>query len=320
VGADGSLSENVYDALGRIKESRRFDLLLSNTTPRTEDALSARRAGRAVGDGKTRGEKYGYDRAGRVLTTTDAAAFTETNEYNALGDKTGFADKNGAKWRYVYDRQGRLFDQFSPPVAVQLSNETTPTNRSLQTRLYYDAFGSLVERIEAAQTVDQRITEYAFDRLGRQIVMAQPGWYDPATGRVEAISAAGRFQLSLATTYDALGNKVRTKLRTGINSYQYEYKTYDNLGRVVYDVDALSNVTGFAYNVRREARSHAIARAWDAPPGVDAVDRGALASALGTTRSRTMTMYMTTWDARPQTIQPTVASFFFSGSFGGSSL
>ena len=35
----------MYDALGRIKESRLFDLLLSNTTPRTEDELSARRAG-----------------------------------------------------------------------------------------------------------------------------------------------------------------------------------------------------------------------------------------------------------------------------------
>jgi YD repeat-containing protein len=139
VGADGSLSEKVYDALGRIKESRQFDLLLSNTTPRTEDALSARRAGRAVGDSITRGEKYSYDLAGRLLTTTDAAAFTETNEYNALGDKISFIDKNGAKCRYDYDRQGRLFDQFSPPVVVQLSNETAPTNRSLQTRLYHDA-------------------------------------------------------------------------------------------------------------------------------------------------------------------------------------
>jgi len=36
-----------------------------------------------VGDGITRGEKYSHDRAGRLLTTTDAAAFTETNEYNA---------------------------------------------------------------------------------------------------------------------------------------------------------------------------------------------------------------------------------------------
>ena len=119
----------------------------------------------------------------------------------------------------------------------------------------YDAFGSLVKRIEAAQTVDQRITEYAYDRLGRQIVMVQPGWYDPATGRVEAGSAAGRFQRSLATTYDALGNQVRTKLRTGITSYQDEHKTYDNLGRVVYDVDALSNVTAFAYNAFGEQAS-----------------------------------------------------------------
>ena len=319
VGADGSLSEKVYDALGRIKESRQFDLLLSNTTPRTEDALSARRAGRAVGDGITRGEKYSYDRAGRLLTTTDAAAFTETNEYNALGDKTSFIDKNGAKWRYVYDRQGRLFDQYSPPVVVQLSNETAPTNRSLQTRLYHDAFGSLVKRIEAAQTVDQRITEYAYDRLGRQIAMVQPGWYDPATGRVEARSAAGRFQRSLATTYDALGNQVRTKLRTGINSYQYEHKTYDNLGRVVYDVDALSNVTAFAYNAFGEQAS--VTRysksVGTPPPGVDTPwTASALASALGNDPlARTMTMRYDNLGRKTQTIQPTVASYFFSGSF-----
>src|SRR4030095_5151899 len=133
-----------------------------------------RRAGRAVGDGITRGEKYSYDRAGRLLTTTAAAAFTETNEYNALGDKTSFIDKNGAKWRYDYDRQGRLFDQYSPPVGVQVSNETPRPTRSRQTRLYHDAVVNLFKRIEAAQTVDQRITEYAYDRLGRQIVMAQP--------------------------------------------------------------------------------------------------------------------------------------------------
>jgi YD repeat-containing protein len=85
--------------------------------------------------------------------------------------------------------------------------------------------------------------------------MVQPGWYDPATGRVEARAAAGRFQRGLAATYDALGNKVRTKLRTGINSYQYEDKTYDNLGRVVHDVDALSNVSAFAYNAFGEQAS-----------------------------------------------------------------
>ena len=48
------------------------------------------------------------------MTTTDAAAFTETNEYNALGDKTSFVDKNGATWRYGYDRQARLITLSSP--------------------------------------------------------------------------------------------------------------------------------------------------------------------------------------------------------------
>src|SRR5262249_20200666 len=143
---------------------------------------------------------------------------------------------------------GRLFDQFSPPVAVQLSNETAPTSRSLQTRLYLDAFGSLVKRLEAAQTVDQRVTEYAYDRVGRQILVVQPGWDGPKPGSGAASAVAGRFQRSLTTVYDTLGNRVRTKLRTAINIYQYEYKAYDNLGRVVYDVDALTNVTGFAYN------------------------------------------------------------------------
>jgi YD repeat-containing protein len=319
VGADGSLSERVYDALGRIKESRQLDLLLSNTTPRTEDALSARRAGRAVGDGKTRGEKYGYDRAGRLLTTTDAVAFTDTNEYNALGDKTAFIDKSGAKWRYSYDRQGRLFDQFSPPVAVQLSNDATPTNRSLQRRLYLDAFGSLVKQIEAAQTADQRITEYAYDRMGRQIVMIQPGWYDPAAGRVEATPAAGRFQRSLATTYDALGNKVLTKLRTGISSHQHEYKSYDNLGRVAYDVDALSNVTAFVYNVFGEQSSVTrYGKGVGTPPhGVDTPwTAGALASTLGSDPlSRTMAMHYDNLGRKVQAIQPAAASYFFSGSF-----
>ncbi|WP_187426872.1 putative Ig domain-containing protein [Nitrosomonas communis] len=320
VGADGSVSEKVYDALNRIKESRQFDLLLNNTIPHTEDALSAWRAGRTIGDGITRGEKYDYDRADRLLITTDAAAFTETNEYNALGDKTSFTDKNGAKWRYVYDRQGRLFDQFSPPVAVQLSSETAPTNRSLQTRLYHDAFGNLFRRLEAVQTVDQRITEYAYDRLGRQIGMIQPGWYDSATGRVEAISAEGRFQRSLATTYDALGNQVRTQLRTGLNSSQYEYKTYDNLGRVVYDIDALNNVTMFAYNVFSEQTT--VTRynknVGTPPAGVDTPwSANALASALDNDPlARTMTMRYDNLGRKTQAIQPTVASYFFSGSSG----
>ena len=202
-----------------------------------------------------------------------------------------------------------------------MSNETAPSNRSLQTRLVYDAFGNLVERIEAAQTVDRRVTEYAYDRVGRQIAVVQPGWYDPATGRVEASSAAGRFQRSLATSYDALGNQIRTKLRTDINGFQYEYKAYDNVGRVLYDVDALSNVTAFAYNAFGEQSSvtRYSTSVGTPPSGADTPwTANTLASALGIDPlARTMTMRYDNLGRKTQTIQPTVSSHFFSGSSAG---
>src|SRR5262249_56347119 len=128
-------------------------------------------------------------------------------------------------------------------------------------------------------------------------------WYDPATGRVEASAAAGRFQRSLATTYDELGNQVRTKLRTGVNSYQYEYKTYDNLGRVEYDVDALSNVTALAYNAFGEQKTVTrYSKSVGTPPaGVDKPwNASALASALGND-SIARTITMPHHNLRPQT-------------------
>ena len=320
INPDLSFRESVYDALNQVTQTRQFDFTLPSNVLRTEAEMVALRGNRVVGDGGTRGQVHTYDAAGRLASTVDALNKSERYEYNTFGDRTLWVDKNGDGWTCEYDRRGQKTKETAPPVVVQLSNETAPTNRSLQTRLYYDAFGSLVKRIEAAQTVDQRITEYAYDRLGRQIAMVQPGWYDPATGRVEAHSAAGRFQRSLATTYDALGNQVRTKLRTGINSYQYEHKTYDNLGRVVYDVDALSNVTAFAYNAFGEQAS--VTRysksVGTPPPGVDTPwTASALASALGNDPlARTMTMRYDNLGRKTQTIQPTVASYFFSGSFG----
>src|SRR5262249_8846109 len=98
------------------------------------------------------------------------------------------------------------------------------------------------------------------------------------------------------------------------------HKTYDNLGRVVYDVDALSHVTAFAYNAFGEQA--AVTRYGTSvgmpPSGVDTPwTASALASALGNDPlARTMTMHYDTLGRKTQTLQPTVASYFFSGSSG----
>ena len=87
----------------------------------------------------------------------------------------------------------------------------------------------------------------------------------------------------------------------------------------MYDVDALSNVTAFAYNAFGEQTSVTrYGKSVGTPPqGVDTPwTASALASALGSDPlSRTMTMRYDNLGRKTQTIQPTAASYFFSGSF-----
>jgi YD repeat-containing protein len=204
-----------------------------------------------VGDSITRGEKYSYDRVGRLLTTTDAAAFTETNEYNALGDKTSFIDKNGHGWTYEYDRKGQKIKETSPSMQFKLSGEASGTpapGRSLENRFAYDAFGNLIQKIEAANFAnDARTTDFLYDTVGRLTSTRYHGYYDAATGRVERDPGANRFRQEVTTTYDTLGNAVRTSIRSGMNAFEHTYRTYDRQGQLVHEVNPLNNVTRHTY-------------------------------------------------------------------------
>jgi YD repeat-containing protein len=250
VAPDNTLSETVYDTAGRVREQRHFDLTVSASTPLTEAALVGRRANRQVGDGVTRGQKFTYDAAGELLTTTDALGNVQTNTYDKLGNLASSTDGRGAKWTYGYDLLGRLVDTFSPQVAVQLSNQNAAANLSLDTHITYDTFGNVATRTLAYGTVDAQQTGYVYDTLGRLIQTNLPGYYDPVLGKVTAAQIAGdnSFVRTVQTRYDALGNAVRTQVRTGANTYQYEYSTYDTLGRLSFVVNALNYVTGYSYD------------------------------------------------------------------------
>ena len=50
---------------------------------------------------------------------------------------------------------------------------------------------------------------------------------DAATGKLEREPGVNRFRQDATTTYDTLGNAVRTSIRTGVNAYQHTYRTYD---------------------------------------------------------------------------------------------
>ncbi|TXH72383.1 MAG: hypothetical protein E6Q88_06340 [Lysobacteraceae bacterium] len=257
IAADGGLSETIYDALGRAQEQRQYALILDKTTTWTEAALSAQRGGRILGDGETRGVHHGYDALSRIVSTTDAMGYSESWTYDALGDKTAYTNKNGHTWTYQYDRQGRLTLQTAPAVLLQWNAGATPTLQAMRTALEYDAFGNLTRRTEAHQTPAARATLFEYDRLGRQILSIEPGWYDPATGTVVAEQAPGRFQRATKVSYDLFGNAVRSQTRHGAgeNDYLASYRAYDALGRLSHEVDALGSVTAHTYTAFGEQRT-----------------------------------------------------------------
>lgn len=272
VAPDGALTEHAHDATGRPVLLHRYALCLSPSTPRTLAALTLRRGARRVGDGVTRGEERIHDRAGRLVGLRCADGRLESHAYDALGRRCGFIDKAGAEWRYEHDVLGRLVRQWSPQVEVQGSEQDAARLQALCTHDELDVFGNLLARHEAAGSADQRSTRYTYDTLNRLVLQTEPGWYDPASGRVEAVDddAHTRWQRTLGSRHDVFGQCVRRRRSSGPGATVDEHQTFDALGRPVQSVDALGHVLtrghdahGDVVTVTRHGRAVA------APPAAD---------------------------------------------------
>jgi YD repeat-containing protein len=87
-----------------------------------------------------------------------------------FGDRTRSIDKNGYSWTYEYDRKGQKIKETLPPMQFKLNGEAPGTpapNRVLENRFAYDAFGNLIQKIEAANFAnDARTTDFLYDTVG----------------------------------------------------------------------------------------------------------------------------------------------------------
>ena len=129
-------------------------------------------------------------------------------------------------------------------------------NRVLETRFAYDAFGNLIQKIEAANFPnDARTTDFLYDTVGRPTSTHYHRLlrccHRQSRKRSRRRTA---FRREATTIYDTLGNAVRTSIRTGVNAFQHTYRTYDRQGQVVHEVNALNNVTRYTLQLVRRAR------------------------------------------------------------------
>ena len=238
IDATGAMSEQRYDGAGRVVAT----IVYGNRPPAASTAdtaaLSAWVQTQATTDARISINTYNL--AGQVIARTDALGQVERYAYDVFGNITQQTDRNGAVWTYEYDQAGRRTAEISPQVAVTVANtsasnasNTSTITRSIVTRFQYDGLRNITARIEDADGPTSRTTRYEYDNRGHQIRTYLP---DATTG------AAGTD--TVETIYDALGLAVASKDALG----NTKYKIYDNLGRVLYDVDAEMQVTAHQYN------------------------------------------------------------------------
>ncbi|AMO24179.1 hypothetical protein UC35_16715 [Ramlibacter tataouinensis] len=219
----------------------------------------------SYGGGVDRSSSFEYDAAGRMTDSTDALAGTEHYEYDGVGNRISFRNKKGAVWTYEYDAAGRVVKETSPEVQLTVSNITVGADgiehisqgstgaAAVVTRLAYDAVGNLRFRTEALGRPEERTTEYQYDGAGRQVRVVHPevGVYsrtaDSAANGARSVATRTetRRNLVTVTAYNAFGEAVANQDVAGNNSH----KTYDKLGRLIWEVDAAGYVTGYQRNV-----------------------------------------------------------------------
>ena len=172
----------------QVTQTRQFDFRLPGNAPRTEAEMVALRGNRAVGDGVTRGQAHTYDAAGRLTSTVDALSNIERYEYDALGDRTRWIDKNGAGWTCAVRPQGAE-DQgdHAADARSSCSGEALGTPapesrardplrlRRLRQPDPEDRGGELRERRARPRTS-------VYDTVGRPMGTLYHGYYDAGTG------------------------------------------------------------------------------------------------------------------------------------------
>ena len=235
---------------------------------------------------------YSYNANNQLRFTIDALGFVTENVYDRVGNlrfvreyadrqtghlKGDFSEanmiaslvKNGPEDRvtqYRYDSANRLVEELKPWSSIARSDGTA-IGGHLKTVNTYDALGQLRKReegiIDRGTEIlhsEKRTTTFEYDNVGNQVKTTLSGWYDMNDGRVYQSRAgqSDRFQRSITTKYDDLGNAILNWTRVGLNDYVSQHKLYDNIGRELYSVDGMGIVTGKTYdkmsNVLTETR------------------------------------------------------------------
>jgi RHS repeat-associated protein len=249
-------TETVYDALGDVIETEQaHNVVIAIVTQNGVSSSELVSAGAVFSTTET-----GYNAAGQVTQTTDAAGNTTYYQLNADGQTVKVTDPLGDVTQTEYDAAGRVVGQ------IDALGHTT--------RMFYDADGNLIKTIypdgtstsatydadgqEASETDQMGLTtSYRYDGTGNLIAVIEPAVLNPATGHmvnpatqyaydaygdmVQVTDALGRVT---RYSFDQFGNQLTEALPMG----QTKSSTYDSYGRLATSTDFDGQKTVYHYD------------------------------------------------------------------------
>jgi RHS repeat-associated protein len=208
--AERVVTESIYDALGRLRETGFAD---ANAAIDPIDGFTSRfkydKSGRVreSTDPLGRVTRFEYDRQGNVVKQINADGTELLHEYDAFGNRIATIDPLKRTTRFVYDSRNRLVQTVHPDGAVE--------------RLRYDGVGNVVAKIDALGNV----TTFKYDAAGRFV---ETKLTDP-DGPLNDDGEANLTEPTTTNKYDKLGNLIET-IDPEFNVTQFKY---DKLQRVV---------------------------------------------------------------------------------------
>ena len=225
-----------------------------------------------------------YDPFGRQISHTDANGNRTTYTYNLYGSKTQILHQNGGKETLLYAKTGELLSHTDPDKLTTLyqndslgrtTKKTTlsPQNETLAqenftynihltsktdkegtlTQYFYDGAGRKIR-----ETVCNRVTEFAYDPLGRLTTLYQHNgnntliihYKKDLEDRLtlqEKKDTSDTLLHKIGYTYDQDGNQA-TIIRTIMGQETQEKFAYDPFQREIYHQDPLGYETHTSYD------------------------------------------------------------------------
>lgn len=235
VDSTGAVVEERFDGAGQAVRTTDYGVRPPTAALTDYASLKAWAAGQLSSD--YRSSTTEYDEAGRVVSRTDAIGNKQRYEYDAAGNKIRYINRDNAVWSYTYDLAGRLIDEISPAILVS-DHSNASVLRSVVTRHEYDGAGNLVAKVEDAGGATSRTTRYRHDGRGLLTRTALPSMYLMGDASIDD----GLNAVDVA--YDSFGQAVVEKDANG----NFRYKVYDQLGRTVFEIDQMLQVTEYRYD------------------------------------------------------------------------